>query len=562
VGNVRENESIISLPEAIRKAELPSRLLKLKTPLFQAVELVEIRSLDQLETDMILKTGFVSLSYCWGGDQPQKLTRQSLPLYTLGVSVHSFPKTIQEAIWYTKNIGLDYLWIDSLCIVQDDQDDKEREIARMAIYYGASTVTICAASSFSSQNGFLHPREEPEFVAGPFKLPFQVDGDLGSVILYSDEPEVYNSVEPTTTRGWTLQESMLSRRILIFASRQLYWTCCRSNATCGGRFGTFQDRNMGDPASYVSGIHPITTIWNQPPLTQWMVICKDFASRKIGVAGDKLLAVSALAAHLSPLFTERDGDTVYLAGLFFILVEPISMVYQLLWYTDFQHSKRPKEYRAPSWSLACVDGPLEFLYDFTSLPSRTSGSSGKKQLTKISTWGGVPNQRVYTFTVTMELQDYQAKLSNKAAPYGAVVSGYIEIRAPLKVITTKNPHLRSIATILNTGNQLDELDSGNEGAPWLALIPDSNEDCTKLRASLTRDTSSVYCLELIAADSHVLSAGLLLEPVPTTANARCFSRVGVYVFGSWDLVLPETELNFRARESFFWDGGAEVVRLL
>ncbi len=83
---------------------------------------------------------------------------------------------------------------------------------------------------------------------------------------------------------------MLSRRILIFASRQLYWTCRRSNASCGRQHWKLTYRNMGFPRSFIPGILPVETIWTLPVDVQWNVIVTDFALRRITAPGDKLLA--------------------------------------------------------------------------------------------------------------------------------------------------------------------------------------------------------------------------------------------------------------------------------
>jgi hypothetical protein len=75
------------------------------------------------------------LSYCWGADQPQKLTTKSKEGLKQGFQSQELPQTLQDAIRITAATGLKYIWIDAMCILQDSPEDKEIEIARMPLYY-------------------------------------------------------------------------------------------------------------------------------------------------------------------------------------------------------------------------------------------------------------------------------------------------------------------------------------------------------------------------------------------------------------------------------------------
>lgn len=149
------------------------------------------------------------------------LTAANLLHLTSGFDASEISQTIRDAIWVTQKIGLRYLWVDALCIMQDDGQDKEREIARMGKYYGGATVTICAASASTASEGFLSKREACSYAAGPIRLPLRnkYGDEEGDVFVLKEDLDVE---EPTTTRGWTLQESLLSRRILIFTQKQIY----------------------------------------------------------------------------------------------------------------------------------------------------------------------------------------------------------------------------------------------------------------------------------------------------------------------------------------------------
>jgi hypothetical protein len=357
-----ESHETCETPGAGGNRELPYRLLQIDPSDHGVAYLVETPFLDEDQKTRIHATGFATLSYCWGGDQTEKLTTANRSSRMTGVPVQRFAKTLQDALWFTAQIGLEFIWIDALCILQDDDDDKAREIAKMAMYYNTSKVTLCAASASSSSEGFLSKRSEREYGAGPFRVPFQSGGTAGSVLLYEEPgiPEFDEGIpaEPLASRAWTLQESMLSRRMVIFSSSQIYWTCCQANASCGGVNNQLFDRIMGHPRSLVTGIFPIESMWSLPIVNIWHVSLMDYTTRNLSFPGDKLLAISALASYLHQTVKDRHGETVYLAGLFLTLKAPAEAALALAWFTDYTVAQRAAVYRAPSWSWACLDGPL------------------------------------------------------------------------------------------------------------------------------------------------------------------------------------------------------------
>ncbi|KAH0425943.1 hypothetical protein CcaCcLH18_10647 [Colletotrichum camelliae] len=99
---------------------------------------------------------YATFSYCWGGDQEHKLTMARLSSYQTAIPVTKLPKSIQDAITVIRTLhGISYVWVDSLCIVQDDKDDRDRALAKMGDIYSGSIVTIWAANAESCEDGFL-----------------------------------------------------------------------------------------------------------------------------------------------------------------------------------------------------------------------------------------------------------------------------------------------------------------------------------------------------------------------------------------------------------------------
>ncbi len=99
------------------------------------------------------KEQYISLSHCWGGEKPLITTRATLDDHKAGIAFSSLPKTFQDAVKITRKLGIRYLWIDSLCIVQDDPADWQAEASRMATTYRNSWLTVSATSSTSPSSG-------------------------------------------------------------------------------------------------------------------------------------------------------------------------------------------------------------------------------------------------------------------------------------------------------------------------------------------------------------------------------------------------------------------------
>ncbi|KAI1127943.1 heterokaryon incompatibility protein-domain-containing protein [Nemania abortiva] len=171
------------------------------------------------------KSPYAALSYCWGGDQLYKTTRSNVDSRGSGISWGEIPQTIRDAIRVTAGVGLSYLWVDSLCIIQDDEQGKLRDIAQMPRIYGHATVTIVASRSKGALEGFLHDINPPELIAFTSEVPYRCPtGELGTVYLVEDG-EGHSMPEPIDDRGWTLQGNHLSSTVVTFESRQSSIIC-------------------------------------------------------------------------------------------------------------------------------------------------------------------------------------------------------------------------------------------------------------------------------------------------------------------------------------------------
>lgn len=295
--------------------------------------------------------------------------------------------TSLEAITVTKNLGLHYLWIDALCIVQDDDQDSVQELARMPGIYKGAYVTLSAASASNSSEGFLQVRPPNGSV---FRFTFKCpDGTMSSIYLYQ-KPSGSHYSDPINKRAWTLQESILSPRILAFCGQRLSWTCHSHNLSNTGFNdipGLLDNKSALETASTKSYrsheniprlggssrtreniLCHVSKAW--PPqeiddaMKEWKSIVGQYTGRSLSVQSDKLVALAGIAdefaRHVAKFYPDKPAQ--YSAGLWHF-----DLPRALLWKRSHWHSAtlalRPKDYRAPSWSWASIDEAVSYQED-------------------------------------------------------------------------------------------------------------------------------------------------------------------------------------------------------
>ena len=172
---------------------------------------------------------YTTLSHCWGASTsgPLTTTRANLASRKERIRFDELPLTFQDAVTTTRKLKIPYLWIDSLCIIQDSPSDWKKEAARMAIVYAGSVFTLSALGSEDSNGGFFRVAEKET------DCVFRYDLSLGSqrIRVFPSEPNAWGLVGPLMDRAWTLQERALSNRILHFSRRELLWECKTSRAS-------------------------------------------------------------------------------------------------------------------------------------------------------------------------------------------------------------------------------------------------------------------------------------------------------------------------------------------
>jgi hypothetical protein len=257
---------------------------------------------------------YFTLSHCWGTDKiPLRATVGTVDDLRRRIPFDKLPRTFQEAVEVTRGLGCRYLWIDALCIIQDNQDDWRREAAKMATIYQGALLTICAATSTSCHGGcgisntlppakhFTFPQNDG---SGADVQRVSISKGLGSI---NQHGEIFRKF-PIHQRGWILQERLLSQRILYMTNNQMYWQCrsfCESEDGVlfkhrRDRFTTVSHSEMHVP------LESFQQLRNKEELAlTWYRWMSEYQSRKLTYQSDGLPALAGIVRLYQSLTKDK-----------------------------------------------------------------------------------------------------------------------------------------------------------------------------------------------------------------------------------------------------------------
>lgn len=274
-------------------------------------------------------------------------TISNLAIFRNKIPIESLSKTIRDAVLVSRNFGIQYLWIDALCIIQDSPDDKRRELSRMGAIYHNSILTIAAVDSDDTAEGlFTSPKRSSSSSNRSYSRPTGI----------------------LDTRGWTAQEQLLSRRVLSYTNSGIFWSCAKWNcseecpaeilhrtpdisenqALCERDFQKFRQRIlMAD-----RGNDQEQTYW------LWRKVVRNYTMRDLTKKSDRIIAISGIGSMLGKLLNDE-----LIAGIW-----KGRFAAHLTWSVKHhEHGERlppsyqrPSSFRAPTWSWASVAGPVTY----------------------------------------------------------------------------------------------------------------------------------------------------------------------------------------------------------
>jgi hypothetical protein len=328
---------------------------------------------------------WVTLSHCWGGSSPLTTNAQTLQEWTnSGIPMLLLPPTFRDAVLITRRIGHRHLWIDSLCIIQDSREDWENEALRMGDVYRYGELNISASAASNCHEGIFAKRDSPAYFSMAVRLLFR-SAKLGVGLdrrewIYvrpgnwdTFREQITGAESTLASRGWVLQEALLSPRTIHYSHQQMFWEC---------RHGTFAEGRvdaLARPSAKAMLLAPAPGLWSHKMIlptslpdgvasvddenskrevyASWLQVVENYSARQLTVPTDVL---PALAGAASVFQTELNDS--YLAGFFRgYLLE------SLLWKTKAgaPAALRPGS-KLPSWSWSSIVGGVTFEIAYSS----------------------------------------------------------------------------------------------------------------------------------------------------------------------------------------------------
>ncbi|OAK96301.1 HET-domain-containing protein [Phaeosphaeriaceae sp. SRC1lsM3a] len=337
---------------------------------------------------------YACLSHCWGTP-----TIESPLLQTNTGTIESFrhhipwadlPKTFQDTVTFVRRLKIRYLWIDSLCIIQNDKEDMAKEIGQMASVYSNALVTIAATSAADPHEGLFDTNGHPWIVEQLSSSAWDPEAsEYGPLYAREENSHVWRGARgcPLLKRAWVFQERFLSRRVLHFTKRELMWECMSASG-CECLIPL-----TGSDAKKIKVMVQGGSISKRTRDQKWSWVVETYSSMHLTYNTDILPGLSGLASVYKTRYPDQ-----YLAGLW-----RSSLVTGLLW-TRFKPGRKPLEYQAPSWSWASY--PL-------GTHIQTADVDGVRELAHISAVCCIPT---YDTDPTGMVSSGYIRLTAKAAP--------------------------------------------------------------------------------------------------------------------------------------------------
>uniref|UniRef100_A0A8H7TLR7 Heterokaryon incompatibility domain-containing protein n=1 Tax=Bionectria ochroleuca TaxID=29856 RepID=A0A8H7TLR7_BIOOC len=327
---------------------LPTRILDIKPsddP--TSIRLHVVEEADQKKAD---KYRYLALSHRWGDKEPPWRTLQEniLQRRMKGFKLDELPKTFQDAIEVTRELGIKYLWIDSLCIIQDNSDDWKQESERMHSVYASAYCTIAATSGLDSSAGFL---------AGivPHENLLLQDEQGQPIVISTNVADFEKDVNQggLSKRAWVMQERYLSPRTIHFTHSQIYAEC--GEGVCVGDNIFLQCNEETNKFFRLDPQFPnrLKVSGFAATLKFLLSMLEGYSQCDITKSSDRAIAISGLLTRI-----EQALPCSIYHGIFAWYLHRT-----LLWNRSNGQTTEKIRYElqsVPSWSWLAYPGPIEF----------------------------------------------------------------------------------------------------------------------------------------------------------------------------------------------------------
>lgn len=291
---------------------------------------------------------YAALSHRWEARNELEtfcLFRSNIEELHSNIDFNKLPKTFQDAIIVTRALDIQFLWIDSLCIIQDDSEDWAAEAKLMEDVFSSAYCTI--AASPKAGDGFLRPRPPRQFITIP-------TGSDGRYYICEAIDDFRGDVEESelNKRGWVLQERALSHRSIYFTTKQAYWECGKGiQSETLSRLLNSKAAFLGDPDFPKSSLKYL----KGGRIRLFEILYERYSNLEFTVKTDRAVAIIGLEKRLLKAFGTRGGF-----GILDLYLHR-SLLWQRFGNSVMKRLCYPTDQPVPSWSWMASDGAICYL---------------------------------------------------------------------------------------------------------------------------------------------------------------------------------------------------------
>ncbi|KAI1777278.1 heterokaryon incompatibility protein-domain-containing protein [Hypoxylon cercidicola] len=449
------------------------------------------RLVEKCRGDIDASISYLTLSHCWGSSEHLKLTKDNHSVFRATSSASKLPKTYQDAFQIATSLGFHFIWIDSLCIIQDqdDQDDWKTQSSLMGSIYGSARCNIAATWATDGSDGCFSLRDPCMVDPTTVKLRIEdqlVDWDLDI------QGGHFHDVEaaPLNRRAWVFQERYLARKQLNFSKRQVYWECLELVASEQYPNGCSESPHLKKPSVEVKVEDDFPGIWRR--------LVETYSRCTLTRKSDKLIALAGLASEFQKVVEDE-----YLAGLW-----KRNFHKQLNWNPDLlsENHSRILPSAAPTWSWASIDGEVDMFHHLS------GANIPLVQLIEVSVSTRDPGE-LYGFTppkLTIRGLGAWARADVRKSTFKSYGTEY-----ELQIIHQPEP--TGSSTALNAEIVWDENISSRD------VDPDRWDEYKEQR-------EGILFMMWVTCDGRMptFSQGLVLRVLPGSGSGHLFVRMGTF----------------------------------
>ena len=419
----------------------PKRLLHLDMDPRACPRLIETTTVAQFQSSrirvptwMTCEYRYATVSYCWGADpNVLKLSDATIDELRAGIPIHRFPLSLRQAIKTARRLGIFYVWIDSVCILQAgpcSAEDWEEQAGQMKRIYANAVLNIGASCAKSAEEGFFVHREtrllEPlvvEFALPVERHPGRKDAAAPEMsarreyhVLDLDAFGYQFSTWPAGHRGWIFQERQLARRMLHFGPQQMHWECkgrSHANEVYPGGYRRpekwARDFRMAPFSIVDEGDDRVAEDETKVVNSTWAAIATTYSRLQLTYPDtDKLVALSGVAERVARSKSDR-----YVAGIFSSMLPSALMWLVVGKGAANATSSSGSIYRVPSWSWASKDMPITY---------RMAGDGFED---------------IISYRTRLTVEKIQVDLVDPSNPFGRLRSASLTVKGSLVMVVAK-----------------------------------------------------------------------------------------------------------------------------